>query len=181
MRTLTTFVIASLSFATPALGAMPMESGFYLGAAAGTTEFDDEGVFDGLGFDDTDNSLLAFGGYKFFPYLAVEARVGDLGTYSVNPLVTAERVSIDVMSAHVVGILPLGNSGWDLNAQLGVGRAEFSCSDCSDETVGSAGLGIRYFPTGQIGLGLRYDVYGWEEEPFDFSIGTAQLTLEFLF
>jgi hypothetical protein len=181
MRTLIIVAIAGWLLASPALGAPPVESGFYLGAAFGTTDFDDEGAFDGLGFDSEDRSLIAFGGYKFFANLAVEGRVGDLGTYSVSPAVTDERVSVDVMSLHVVGILPIGESGWEVHGQLGGGRMKFSCADCPNESVGSGGIGIRYFPRPQIGVGLQIDAYVWEDAPFDFSIGTAQLTLKYVF
>jgi hypothetical protein len=175
-----TVLLAGALLATSAFGATPRESGFYLGAALGSTEFDDDGVFAGLGFDDSDTSIIAFGGYKFFRHFALEARYGDLGTYSVSPDITTERVSIDVWTVNAIGLVPFAD-GWEFYGQLGLGRVSFDCDGCRSEDAGSAGLGIRYFFNPQIAVGFQVDAYTWEEGPFDFGVGTAQLILKYLF
>lgn len=175
-----TALVAGTLLATPAFGATPRDSGFYLGAALGSTEFDDDDMFAGLGFDDTDTSLIAFGGYKFFRHFALEVRYGDLGTYSLSPEVTTKRVSIDVRTVNAVGLIPFAN-GWEFYGQLGLGRVSFDCSGCRSEDAGSAGLGIRYFFSPPIAVGLQVDAYTWDDGPFDFGVGTAQLILKYIF
>lgn len=174
-------VIAGLLLANPALGAPPRESGFFVGGSFGAAEFDDDGLFYWLQFDDSDTSVTIFAGYKFFRYLALEARVGDLGRYTISDGVESEKLRVKLASAHAVGIAPLGQSGWELYGQLGLGRLDFSCSGCGDETVGSAGLGVRFSPARQLAIGAQLDAYAWDEGPFELAVTTAQLVLQYLF
>ncbi len=118
------------------------ENGAYIGGAIGVTEFDDDGAFSGLDLDDSDTSLEIYGGYKFFKYFAVEARLMDLGSYRV------EFVEFDTWAAsvHAVGIIPFGESGWELFGQLGIGQINLDASgiDDEDESMGSADTGATH-------------------------------------
>lgn len=67
------------------------------------------------------------------------------------------------------------------DGQLGLGRLDFSCSGCGDETVGSAGLGVRFSPARQLAIGAQLDAYAWDEGPFELAVTTAQLVLQYLF
>lgn len=181
-------LLAATVFSNATLAAPPKENGFYIGGAVGVTELDDDGAFafNGLSFDDTDASFVLFGGYKFLRYFALEGRVSDLGSYSVGNGVESESIGIDVISAQAVGIIPFGESGWELFGQLGLGRADIDCTGCTDETVGSAGVGVRFFPTEHLSVGFQIDAFAYEDDSlasqtFDIGVGTSQLSLQYLF
>jgi len=175
------------------ISAMAVESkatGFYAGGAAGVTELDDDGAFDGANFDDEDTGFTLFGGYKFLRWVAAEARLSDLGSYRVSSNFSSFSTSIDLraISVHVVGMYPFGNSGWELFGQLGIGSIEVD-SDCcgsDDQTVGSAGIGVRYYPTANIGISLQTDAFVWEEDGlngnnYDPAVGITQVGVQYLF
>lgn len=157
--------------------------GFYAGVVAGASTLEDDGLFAGFNFDDSGNSYGFVGGYKFFRYLAAEVRVQNLGSYSVE----GESFDVTGVSAHAVGIVPLGRGGWELFGQLGVGSLRFD-SDCcggGNSTAGSAGLGVRYYPTAHLGLSLQVDAYAWQEDgyydTYNVGVRTAQLGVHYLF
>jgi len=176
---LTTLLVLSWGGAD---AAAPAEKGAYIGAGFGPTTLEDDGLFSGLTFDDSDSGFGIFGGYKFFKYLAVEARYTDFGTFTVEGL----GVDVSVLSVHVVGIIPFGDSGWELFGQLGGGTADLSIpGDSSSETVGSAGLGVRYSFGKNLSVGLQTDAYAYEEADFGttFDVGVTQtaITIQFSF
>jgi OOP family OmpA-OmpF porin len=125
-------------------------TGFYVGVDAGQSSFDmkkgeiDSGVAfaieDVLGLaivdassklDDSDTTYSLFVGYRFLPYLAVEASYLDLGkaTYKASGTVTDGESLIDANvnldwdskgpTLSVLGILPFADV-WDVYARLGV-------------------------------------------------------------
>jgi hypothetical protein len=65
----------------------------------------------------------------FLPYFALEGRYVDLGTFTVNTL----DIDVTATSIHAVGIVPFGESGWELFGQLGLGVVNFDLSGPSDE------------------------------------------------
>lgn len=160
-----------------------VEKGAYIGAAIGTTEFDDDGAFNGLDFDDSDSSFEIFGGYRFMKYFAVEARLMSLGEYRVEFL----DIEAAAVSLHAVGIFPFGQSGWELFGQLGLGRINLDVDVVGDEdeTVGSAGLGLRFTPIRNMSIAFRLDAFAWEDDnldqDFDASIGTAKFAVQYNF
>ena len=162
--------------------AAPEEKGAYIGAGFGSTTLDDDGLFSGLAFDDSDSGFAIFGGYKFFKHLAVEARYADFGTFTIDGL----GVDASVVSVHAVGIIPFADSGWELFGQLGLGTVDISIpGDSTSESVGSAGLGVRYSFSENLSLGLQTDAYAYEEVDFGFTydIGVVQtaVTIKFSF
>ncbi len=176
---LTTLLVLSWGVAD---AAAPAEKGAYIGAGFGSTTLDDGGLFSGLTFDDSDSGFEIFGGYKFFKHLAVEARYADFGTFTVGGL----GIDAEVVSVHVVGIIPFADSGWELFGQLGVGRVDISLpGDSTSESVGSAGLGVRYSFSENLSLGLQTYVYAYEEVDFGrtYNIGVVQtaVTIGFSF
>jgi hypothetical protein len=174
-------LVAGLLLASPAMGAPPKESGFYIGGAIGAAEFDDDGAFAGLQFDDSDVSVTLFAGYRFMRHFALEGRAGNLGSYTVCTGFPCETLEIRLASVHAVGIAPLGQHGWELYGQIGLGQVYFSCRHCGDAGIGSAGIGLRYAPVRQLTVGLQFDVYAWEEGPDEPSVATAQLALQYSF
>jgi hypothetical protein len=156
-----------LAASTSAVAAEPDRRGIYVGAMGGATEFDDDGLFQGFSYDDSDSGYGVYGGYKFLKYLAVEARVFDVGFDSKG------------YSGHVVGIVPFGTSGWEIFGQLGIGRIDVF--EVQDETVGSAGLGVRFYPTPSLGISVQTDAYVFEEFDYNPSFGATQLAIHWLF
>ena len=159
------------------------ERGGYIGGALGVTEFDDDGGFTGLAFDDSDTSYQLYGGYKFFKYFAVEGRLISTGSY------TLETIEIDTWAytVNAVGIIPFGTSGWELFGQLGVGSINLDASGIADEDefIGSAGLGVRFTPTQSVSIAFQIDAYAWEDDSLgstlDISIVTTQVAVQYNF
>ena len=173
-------------------GAMAAEQearGFYAGGLVGATSFEDDGLFNGYNFDDSDVGYAVFGGYKFFRYLAVEARLSYLGSYSVNDPYTGQKDDFDAsaISAHVIGIIPFGKSGWELFGQLGIGsvKLDANCCGSDNQTMGSAGLGVRFYPTPHLGISLQTDAFAYEEDTYyksyDLGIVETQLGVQYIF
>ena len=181
-----TIAAVLLCFSFSAFADPSKEKGFYAGGFAGITSYDDDDLFNGNSLDDTDKSFGGQFGYKFFKFLAVEARYTDLGSYRVTePQVDTATFDVDALSAHVVGLLPLGDGGWELSGQVGVADVSADCSRCDDETAGTIGVGVRYTTNTNVTLFLQSDYYFWEEtqkrEDWDFSILSTTVGLQFMF
>lgn len=184
-------ILAATLFGNVALAEPSKASGFYLGGAIGVTELEDDGYLADFGFrvDDSDSSIQINAGYKFIPYFAIEARVTDLGDYRVNNGFTSVDLGFDAVSLHAVGIIPFGTSDWELFGQIGLARidfdVDFACSDCSDETAGSVGIGVRYSPTENIGISAQLDAYAYELSDsfrdYDVGVVTSQVGIQYLF
>lgn len=187
MKRSATVMFALLFSCATAVAAEPPSRGFYLGGSAGVTTFDDGGIFAGLQFDDSDTSYGIFAGYKILKYLAVEARLSNQGSYSVGGGGFQENFDATAYSAHVVGIIPFGTSGWELFGQLGFGNVDLDSNCCGGDSTsaGSAGIGVRFYPTPHLGLAIQTDAYAWEEEGFygvyDVSIAGTQFSIHYLF
>ena len=174
-----------LGFCGIATAAESKNSGGYIGGALGVTVFDDGGFFAGLGLDDQDSSMQIHGGYKILKHFAVEARYVDLGSYSVQGLGLALEGT--VTSVHAIGIIPFGDSGWELFGQLGLGTLDIEATGAPgfDEDVFAGGIGVRYSATRNFSLAVQTDVYVWEEDStgfiYDMSVGGTQLAVQFIF
>jgi hypothetical protein len=169
--------VSGVAFAEPA-----KDRGAYLGAGFAGTTFDDGGAFAGLDFDDSDSGSGIFGGYKFFKHMAVEARYNDFGTF------TLEGFGVDVssLSIHAVGIIPFGNSGWELFGQLGLGTVDFELDGVSeDENVGSAGLGVRYSWSSNFAVAAQLDAYAYEDTSsgasYDVGVTSTMISFQYIF
>ncbi|MDH3621258.1 MAG: porin family protein [Gammaproteobacteria bacterium] len=176
-------VAALMALFTSAQAAEPLKSGAYIGVGGGTSLFDDDGAFSSLSVDDSDTAFLAFAGYKFFEYLSVEARYSNFGSFSFGGL----EMDITAASVHAVGILPFGESGWELFGQMGLGNVkldvEFTGGD--DQTAIAGGIGVRFSPNENLAIGIQTDVFVWEGESFsqtyDMSVGGTALSIRFIF
>lgn len=176
------FLLGGLAIAAP-----PLERGGYIGGGIGASELDDDNFFVDNGVnlrDDEDSALQLHGGYKFNRHFAIEGRYAYLGEFDVEGF----DLDVDAVSVHALLLLPIGNDGWELYGQLGLGiiNVEILGED-EDETVGSAGLGLRYFATENFGIGLSLDAYAWEEDDspngrdYDIAVSTVQLRLDYIF
>jgi opacity protein-like surface antigen len=171
-----------LAAGTTADAAEPRPSGFYAGGSIGTSVFEDDGMFFGLTFDDTDTSFQGHLGYKFFRYFAVESRYTDYGTFTVET--TAFEAT--AVSVHAVGIIPFGQSGWEMFGQFGVGSVKIEVAGTDDtQTSFAGGLGVQYYPTQSLSIGVRTDVHVWTDDTLGFSltpgVGATQLTVQLAF
>lgn len=157
--------------------------GGYVGGGLGATMFDDGGAYAFLEQDDSDSGFSIFGGYKFFRYFSVEGRYTDFGTFSV------EGIAFDasVLSAHAVGIIPFGSSGWEIFGQLGFGILDDELPGASSESeaVAAAGAGVRYSPTENFSFALQLDVNVYEKTflgaTYDVGFAARSITLQYIF
>ena len=169
--------VSGVAFAEPA-----KERGAYLGAGLAGTTFDDGGAFAGLDLDDSDSGFALLGGYKFLKHFAVEARYNDFGTFTLEGL----GVDVSSLSVHAVGIIPFGDSGWELFGQLGLGTVDFDFGEGSeDETVGSAGLGVRFSWSGNFGIAAQLDAYAYEDTSlgvaYDVGVTSTMISFQYIF
>lgn len=172
-----------LSIAAVATNAAePQQRGAYIGGAFGSSIFDDDGAFFALDFDDSDRSFQGHVGYRFLRYFAIEGRYTDYGTFSVQSI----DLDAKVVSVHGVGIIPFGNSGWELFGQLGVGslNVDFLGTD-ETETTFAGGIGVRYFASQTLSIGVQTDVHVWEDDSLGTSyipgIGATQVAVQLNF
>ena len=180
------FVLAALlSLGSLANAAEPPPNGPYFGGGVGASTYDDDGAFLGLSFDDSDSSLQLFGGYKFFKHFAVEGRYQDFGTFTLTGF---NRVNFDVtaLSAHAVGIVPFGTSGWELFGHLGIGVISQDAESFDDDVSAAAGgIGVRWYPTRNFSLSAQTDVLVWEDDSIgptlDISVGATQIAVQYIF
>ena len=183
MRHCLLIIVSVLLTTGIALADPAKERGGYVGGGLGATMFDDGGAFAFLEQDDTDSGFGIFGGYKFFRYFSVEGRYTDFGTFSVVGL----PFDASVLSAHAVGIIPFGSSGWEMFGQLGLGMLDitFPGEPSEDEAVASAGAGVRFSPTENFSFALQLDVYAYEDTSlgaaYDIGFGARSVTFQYIF
>jgi hypothetical protein len=175
--------VSVLSIAAVAANAAePQQRGGYIGGAFGSSLFDDDGAFFAMDFDDSDQSFQGHAGYRFFRHFAVEGRYTDYGTFSL------QSVDLDAtaVSVHAVGIIPFGGSGWELFGQLGVGslKVDFLGTD-ETQTTFAGGIGVRYFASRTLSIGVQTDVHVWEDDSLGASyipgVGATQLAVQLNF
>jgi hypothetical protein len=184
------FVLFSIlwgSFLSVAYAAEPLQTGMFIGGSVGTSEFDDDGAFNGLSFDDSDTAFGILAGYKFNKHFAIEARYTDTGSFKLSGPGGSVDIDTDVVSIHAVGIIPFVDSGWSVYGQLGLGVVGLDASGIADEdeTAGSAGLGVSYNATEHLSFAFQADAYAWEDDEgfddYDVAITTAQLVARYTF
>lgn len=191
------------------------ERGFYIGISGGKSSFDidkeelDDVVVDSFAsqgapvisgsstFDDGDNTLAFFAGYRFLPYIAIEGSYLDLGTASyrsagtVNPpgsvTATPSSLNLDIevkgFTLAGVGNLPIGNmvdlhgrlgilvARTELSAAAAIGSSSASDSDSIDSAGALFGVGVGLHAGQHWSFSLdwtRYSNVGDENEDDDF-------------
>jgi Outer membrane protein beta-barrel domain len=155
--------------------------GFYLGAAAGLSIFDDGGAAGGAAFDDEDTSLQFELGYKILKHFAVEGHYVQFGTFDTV-------LEVEAISVHAVGIIPFGVSGWELFGNVGVGTVNLQVSGLldQDEDAIGFGVGVRYSPAENFSFAIQTGGYIFEADDgtgtiYDMSVGGTQLSAQFIF
>ena len=141
--------------------------GWYAGLGMGSATYSADTII-----DDSDMSFTVFGGYKFNQYLALQANVLNLGEYSGDGVVL-NSTEISGLSMTVVGILPIGNQGFELFGRLGLGLINYEQNydlwdyEGSNSSIGEAlvsSVGVNYTPVNfkQMSFHLAYENYYFE-------------------
>lgn len=125
-------------------------TGFYLGASLGeaTVELEDEDSF--YDFEGDDTSYKLFAGYRFLPWVGVEASYIDFGQAEDDVAGIPLRTDFTAMTIEGVGMLPLGN--WDLFLKGGLAYWDGSIEsvdfprvrDDDNKWDATFGLGAQY-------------------------------------
>ena len=178
------FIVTTLfiAFGT-AQAAEPQSHGPYIGGGIGTSLFNDGDAFAGFTRDDSDSATMLFAGYKVFKYLAIEGRYSDFGTFGIG----GAPFDVTAVSAHLVGTVPFGDSGWELYGQLGLGTLEFDAGFGvdDDESAAAGGIGLRFSPSRNLSIGIQADAMVWEDDllgpSYDLGIISTSLTARIIF
>ncbi len=177
MRFTATIVALFLTLSATA-NAEIKEQGAYVGASLGAVSYNQNG--DDLGDIETDGKEAAYGlygGYKFMRHFALEGRYTNLGDHKLKSGDTEVGSSdFSVISLNLIGLLPLGDSDWELMAQAGLGFGSYSFEVnnagrvTGDEPTGTIGAGVRWTPAPKITLQFSADTYRFSAKENDESI-----------
>ena len=150
-RKLTALMIAApLSLAGTAFAqdAVDVEPGFYVGAGITQSRWKADN-FDVDDLDDEDNSWKLAAGYRFNPYMAVEANYIDFGEASAPLTPASEQFDAEAKGWAMYGVALLPISNFDLYAKAGAARidGEGRMGDVAfndDDTEFAYGAGVRW-------------------------------------
>ena len=114
--------------------------------------------------------------------VTIEARVADLGSNSDG----SDSLDLSSLSIHALGIIPFGQSGWELFGQIGVAQIEQSVSGFGfDDSAGTAGIGVRWHINPKITVAAQFDAYVWQNDlvgsEYDLSVSAEMLSFQFNF
>ena len=152
--------LAALAFTSSAIAFMSVPAGWYLEGNAGSTHVSNQSNFNGGRTSNSGIGLNLDVGYKFMPYVGTEIGYTQYAnTFIKNnngtKAATVKNYSYDLA---LRGILPIGSSGFELFAKLGVGRMNTKIS--IDNQAAASGLGIgsgNHNATGlYMGIGGQY-------------------------
>jgi OOP family OmpA-OmpF porin len=147
--------------------AAAQESGFYVGATLGQSEFQDECTGSGGGFscDDKDSAWRVLFGYQFNRYIAVEGGYHNFGEATASGFGVTATAEMDAFEVLAVGSFPFTNqfSGY---GKLGLYRGErqvssnipgFGGTDTNNDFT--FGFGLRFDFTRNLGLRAEWQRY----------------------
>lgn len=164
---LVTALFSSVACANP-------HSGFYLGAGVGTTDFDDDGLFNDSGIPlstDSDNSYKIIAGYAFNRIVSIETQFTSYGDTNVKVHHPLNGQSIDAGKIEHKTYTVAANLGYTFDnglrpfATIGLGSVDYKAGSFSDDGGAiRAGLGLEFTPQQLQGLSLRtaYEVDNYE-------------------
>lgn len=189
MRTLLfSGVVASLALA--ASPATAGDEGFYLGAGAGQVNLEVDDVLGaGINFDEDDTGFKIFGGYKFLPWLGVEAAYLDGGNPSLKASdgILSGELAVDLQAfvAAATFTLPLGDK-FELFVKPGIAYWKSSTSafvsdgsivyldikQDDDDSAFFVGAGAAFNFSENFGIRLEYEWFEvtpkWDEYEEEF-------------
>ncbi|HEY5810899.1 MAG TPA: outer membrane beta-barrel protein [Povalibacter sp.] len=163
-RVITTATLLALSGVWTAVHA-DNDKGFYAGAGIGqfNVKIDDiDDTDDAIErLDDDDTAWKLFGGYRFNPYLSVEAAYIDFGApsdrFDTSGSSGDYKVELSGFAPYIIGTLPLGpvelfaKAGYyfydvDVTADFDdLGDDVFSSSDSGEDFLYGVGIGATFF------------------------------------
>ncbi|MFA9460641.1 porin family protein [Thiohalorhabdus methylotrophus] len=142
--------------------------GVYFGAGVGQYSYKQEGEVGGIDYslDESDTAYKAFLGYRFTPYVSIEAAYADLGNPAGNLTedLGGNRLKADTEAwyGYLVGYLPIANAfdffgkvgvaDWSVNAKLQGDGFESEIDNTPDGTDFAWGLGA------EVNLPLNFSV-----------------------
>jgi opacity protein-like surface antigen len=176
-------VVALLVMSGSALAADFEQKGWYLGGGVGSAKFSDDDLY--VSEDDSDVSYRLHGGYRILPWLAIEGRINNLGTYDTNLLDLKQ--DFGSFTGHAVFIYQI-NSLVALHLQAGAGAVYTEVGQFNDTGgTASVGAGIRLSPVRNFSVGVELDTYLFgvessdEGKEFDQAVTTLQVTAQYNF
>lgn len=164
-RVIATATLLALTGGWTAAAHADNEKGFYVGGGVGqfNVKIDDVDDTDEAieRLDDDDTSWKLFAGYRFNPYISLEAAYIDFGgpsdTFEANGSSGDYQVELSGFAPYVIGTLPLGpvelfaKAGYyfydvDVTADLDdLGGDVFSSSDSGEDLLYGFGVGATFF------------------------------------
>jgi len=188
----TTRLLAARLLVLGALVAAPpawAQPGFYIGASAGSSSFENDittGLITSGTVDTTSSGFKLFGGYQFNEYFGLELAYVDLGkaTYSgsfFGAPVTGGKVEVWGLNLSAVGTLPLnptfslfgkvGLFAWEAKAKDTTGGVPFSDTVSGGDFSFGAGVNVRF--TKNLSARVEWERFGLTG--YDFDLGNADL------
>ena len=174
-KALVAFLLLTVS--ATASAEAPKANGAYLGVSGGVAIADADGAF--FLADDEDVTVQAYLGYKFIKYFAMEVRYADFGSYSDG----FDSLDLSALSIHAIGIIPFGESGWELFGRAGAAQIRQSVAGASDTDSGATlGLGVRWHINPKIAVAIQVDAYVWQNSnigsEYDLAVGAETLSFQ---
>jgi len=166
MRKLLIASLLPLSAAIFSDSARAADYPFYFRAHVGTTELDVSPIY-----DDRDTAQGFDFGWRFLPWLAVEAGYNRLGQFSFECIddfcgpVSVPTIQLDSTELGLAARFPFGDSKFYGQVRAGLHRWDVGVSGSGHQTDPYYGVGIGYQFNPRFSLSLNYDRY--EAEGFD--------------
>ena len=136
------------------------------------------------------------GGYRLLRYFALEGLISDLGGYKLGNGRDLVNTEFAAFTGNAVGILPFGDSGFELYGRMGAGMVSRQSDpsfpvpeDNENSTVSTLGLGLRFSPVhwDAVTLTAGYDTYmfqvadSYSDSSYDRKVSLAKLGLQYQF
>jgi hypothetical protein len=151
------------------------DTGFYARASVGKADVGKIRVDDFGGFtvDSRDNALGIDFGWRFLPWLAVEAGYNQLGEFEVNcggeicGAAYIPPIEVDSVELGLAARVPFGESRWFGQARLGIHHWDVGIEGPGSENDPYFGLGVGYAFNERFNLSLDVDRYKVAELDID--------------
>ena len=145
---------------------------------------------------DRTTSRTTSDGYRLLKYFALEARSSDMGQYTPGTGSNVVKTDFAALTGNAVGILPFGDSGFELYGHFGAGMIARQGNtafpvpeDHENGTVGTAGLGLRYTSSNfnALSFSAGYDTFmfqaadNYSEKSYGQSVNMTKLGLQYHF
>jgi opacity protein-like surface antigen len=162
MRKLLLVTALGLSAALSSAASQADDTGFYARASIGQSDADESGL---LVVGDDDTSFAVNFGWRFLPWLAVEAGYNRLGEFDLTcggevcPAVVLPPLKIDSVELGLAARVPIGESRWFGQARLGIHHWDVDMIGPGSENDPYFGLGVGYAFNERFNLSLNVDRY----------------------